>query len=238
MAEHLSDLRLDEIAAGMPVSGEARAHAEACPECGVRLREIDAARKSARGSHGYHRVQARLKAPEPRRWRWFALAIPAAVAAMVVAVVVARVEEPREPGVRLKGGYAVALLAGNGSEVERARAGERLTLAVGAAGRAEALVLAVDEGGAVEVLWPVGGVRSAPVPSGARAKLEPSFEVTPGAIAVHALFANGAIEAGAAKAALEAEVEAARRGGRTPLDARSPAGPWEGAARVVLQVAP
>lgn len=235
MGEHASDLRLDELAAGMEVPVEVRAHVGGCGVCGARLKEIEASRARARESAGFHRVKARLRAPAPRRWTWAALGVPALAAVAAALVLVVR---PPDTGTRVKGAFSVVAVAPDGSEVRRPRPGDRLNLAVGAAGRSQVLVLGVDEAGEVDILWPPVGAHSVPAPPGARAVLQPSFTVTPGSFALYALFSNGAIDGGPAKAALRAEVQATRAAGHGPLDTPAPGGPWDGAAKLVLQVEP
>src|SRR5262245_4429535 len=120
MGEHASDLRLDELAAGMEVPAEVRGHVGGCAVCGARLKEIEAARGRARESAGFHRVKARLRTPAPRRWTWVMVGGPAlaAVAAVLVLVV-----QPAETGTRVKGAFSVVAVAADGSEVQRARPG-------------------------------------------------------------------------------------------------------------------
>ncbi|HVE81219.1 MAG TPA: hypothetical protein VND93_00155, partial [Myxococcales bacterium] len=141
-------------------------------------------------------------------------------------------------GTRVKGAFSIAVVGEDGQELQRARPGDRVGIAVGAAGRAQVLVLAMDDHGAVEVLWPVEGKESGAAPPGARAVLGTSFDVTPGSLALYALFGNAPISAAEAQAALKSEVTTAAREGRGPLEAQAPRGPWEGAAKIVVQVAP
>ncbi|HYV47119.1 MAG TPA: hypothetical protein VFA20_19810, partial [Myxococcaceae bacterium] len=206
-----------------------------CAVCGARLKEIEASRARARESAGFHRVKARLRAPAPRRWTWVMVGAPALAAIAAVLLLVVR---PPEVRTRVKGAFSVVAVAADGSEVQRARPGDRLNLAVGSAGRSQVLVLGVDEAGEVDILWPPVGSHSVPAPPGAKAVLQPSFAVTPGSFALYALFSNETIDGGPAKAALRAEVQATRAAGRGPLDTPAPSGPWDGAAKLVLQVAP
>jgi len=237
MGEHASDLRLDELAAGMEVGEGTRAHVAGCQECSARLRQIETARARAKEMPGFHRVKARVRAlSERRRWTWAVFAAPAVAVALVLVLVVVR--PGAEPGTRVKGGFSIAAVTADGREVQRARPGDRLNLAIGAAGRSEVLVLGVDDRGAVEVMWPPMAPRSVQAPPGARAVLQPPFEITPGSFALYALFADAPIPAGPAKEALAAEVQAAQAVGKSPLDARAPSGPWDGTAKLVLEVTP
>lgn len=228
MADHLSALVLDELAAG-GAAPEARAHLDACPECRRRLEALKAlnlrllARPEARRA-----LDAVLppKSAAPRATRWWALiAVPLAAALAAVLLV------PRQvPEERLKGVATVELLDQAGQVVPAASAGQRVTVAVGAAGHSHAAVLAVDAVGAVSVLWPRGDAFG-PVARGARVRLEPPFDVTPGAVTLHAFFADSALPLEAAAAALR---EAVKSG--PPLAAKAPAGPWAATASARLEV--
>jgi len=146
------------------------------------------------------------------------------------------VVRPPEMGTRVKGAFSLVAVAPDGSEVQRARPGDPFKLAVGSAGRSQLLVLGVDEAGEVDIVWPPVGSHSMPAPPGARAVLNPSFALTPGSFALYALFSNETIDGGPAKAALRAAVQATRAAGHGPFDTPAPNGPWDGAAKLVLQV--
>lgn len=230
MAEHLSALALDELAAGGEPAG-ARAHLDGCGECRERLEALKAmnlrllAKPEAR--RALDAVRPREEAAPSRARRWALLALPLAAALAVFLLV------PREaPEDRLKGAATVELLDEAGAVVHAARPGQRVTVAVGAAGRSHAAVFAVEAGGAVSVLWPRGETFG-PVARGARVRLEPPFEVTPGAVTLHAFFADSALPLEAAAGALR---EAVRAGGGAPLAVATPAGAWAATASARLEV--
>lgn len=230
--EHVSDLVLDELAASLEPPAGAAAHLAGCPACSRRLADLCAARERIQASVGYARVRARLAPRKSARWPF--LVVPVAAAALL-ALVVAR---PEGQATRPKGSARVELLGANGAPVLEARPGERVVLAIGSGGKPFGLVLGVDERGQVERLWPVDAARAGAVPPGARVRLEPSFEVTAGSVALHAFFGEAPIDERAARGALEAEVESARRVGRSPLEVSTPATVSEETARTTLRVAP
>lgn len=143
-----------------------------------------------------------------------------------------------EDGVRLKGAVALRLVSAEGLPVANARPGERVTLAVGTATFRSVLVLAVDEAGAVDVLWPQGGRTSGTVTPGAEVRLTPPLEVTPGSVALHAFFSDAPLAAEPARAALLARVEEARAKGLGPLEAVTPDDVGKAHAEVRLGVEP
>ncbi|MBI3181348.1 MAG: hypothetical protein HYZ28_04325 [Myxococcales bacterium] len=217
MAEHLSNLVLDELAAGLAAPPGSQAHVDGCESCRTRLEAIARARAEAVASPRYHAIHAQLNSARPsaRPW-WLALLAPLAVAA-VLALFVA---SPEEPGsTRTKGAATVRVLRGpDGESISAARIGERVVLAVGAAGRPYGLVAAIDAAGTVSVVWPARGRLSERVPPGAQARLEPGFEVTPGSTLLLAVFSETPIELESARRAIERSVEEVRKEGRSPLE--------------------
>lgn len=230
MAEHLSALALDEAAVGAFPEG-AKAHLEACAECRARLETLTAmnARLMARpeARRALDAVKAAASPALQRRTvpRWALFAVPLAAALALFFLV------PRdEPEARLKGVATVEVIDEAGAVVRAARAGQRVAVAVGAAEHTHVAVLAVEASGAVSVLWPRGELFR-PVARGARVRLEPPFDVTPGTVVLHAFFADSALPIEAAGTALREAVKAAG-----PLEAKTPAGAWSATAMMRLEV--
>ncbi len=240
MAEHLSALVLDELAAGLPVAPADARHAKECAPCAQRLDALHTERAqiaaSPRFEEAFTAAVARGKVV-PLRRRALAVAAPLLALAAAAAVFVLRPPaRPLSDGDRLKGGPSVELLSQAGAPVTSARVGDTLTLAVGSAGFAHALVLAVDARGELTVLWPAG-LESEPLPPGARVRLGAGFQVTPGDVEVLALFSDEPISRVGAYARFAGELARARREGRPPLEAVLEPLPGErGRARVRLSV--
>jgi hypothetical protein len=242
VAEHVSDLVLDEIAAGLGVAEESRTHVKECSECSARLKRIVEAHENAKGGADYQRVFQRLKvrSPTPRHAlaRFAFLGAPLAVAAAVVILVINARTAPIDS--RLKGASSLQVVrADDGALIATAHVGDRVALVAGPAGHAFGLFLGIDEQGAIEVLWPVKAEASGAVPAGAAKRLDPPFEVTPGSFAIHAFFSDQPISTAAATKALSAACDEARKAGRSPLTAVLPLLPTEAAhARAQLTVEP
>ncbi|MCY1033010.1 hypothetical protein OV207_16180 [Corallococcus sp. BB11-1] len=239
MAEHLSRLELDEWLSGLDPTGRMGAHVASCGTCGPVAEELRRARESSlrapRAETVFAKLEAKRAQPARTRWSWGG---PLVVALAVGLTLVVYVPKGTEDGVRLKGSVALRLLSEGGAPVTNARPGERVTLAVGTGTHRDVLVLAVDEAGAVDVLWPQGGRTSGKVEPGAEVKLSPPLEVTPGSVALHAFFSDTPLLADEAKAGLLARIVEARARGRGPLDAVTPEGLGKASAHAVLRVAP
>lgn len=235
MSEHLSPLALDELAVGDP-NEAARQHLDGCPACRARLDELKKAASELSTMPAFERTLAALdtarpparRGVEPVRRRWpalLAVAVPLA-AALVFVVVSARHDE-----VRLKGAPTLELLRAE-RPVTSARPGETVTLAVGGAGSTHALVFAIDAEGTVSRLWP-SGAAAAPIDPGARVRLSPSFEVTPGSLELVAFFTSAPQPAEPVMAELRRQLAAGRRASTLELPAS-----FGRTARWTLEVTP
>ncbi|MFB1481852.1 hypothetical protein [Corallococcus sp. RDP092CA] len=238
MAEHLTRLELDEWLSGLDASGRAERHVAACPACGTLAERMRQARESSLAQPRAKAVLARLEARRARssrpRWSW---GVPLVAALAVGLALVVYVPRGADDGVRLKGNVALRLLSAQGAPVLDARPGEQVTLAVGTGPYRNVLVLAVDEAGTVEPLWPSEGATSGTVEPGAEVKLAP-LEVTPGTVALHAFFAEAPLDVASAREALASSVAEAREKGQGPLDAATPGGIGKARARALLRVMP
>jgi len=242
MGEHLSALELDEAAAGL--TPPEAAHLQACAECQQKVASLKAAGELLRQKPVFAarlaEVLQQAKAQEarsapavvadeelsvsvravkalrsgPARWLVPAFALAAGFAAFVLWPA-----PHSDDGVRLKGAPTVQVLGADGKPTERVKAGEKVTLTVGGAGRPQGLVLSLDASGEIDVVWPPQATHSAPVPAGASARLEPPFEVTPGNVRLYAFFSDGPFELGAARVWVEDAVQTARTAGQSPLQA-------------------
>ncbi len=215
MAEHLSALELDLVLTRGALDPARQAHLDACAACRERAGREQSAAEAARSLPGHDAVLARLTAKaEPAGakvlpWRKRAPVLFAAALA-VAASIVFFLSPPKEEESRLKGPVSIELIGAAGEPVTHAKVGDRVELAVGAAGKPWALVLAVDDRGNVEPLWPPGG-GSGPAPKGARATLM-SLEVTAGSVTLVALFTDQPLEPAQGRGA----VLSALRGGKVP----------------------
>src|SRR5687767_6483087 len=102
MAEHLSDLVLDEVRLGQ-APAEAGSHVQACPECSARLSAIrgeEAMLEDPRAARILHRMTARAVPSERPWWSWVLPA--AAVAAAGVVIVLLPPHEPAGHEARAK----------------------------------------------------------------------------------------------------------------------------------------
>ncbi|MBN8226694.1 hypothetical protein JYK02_04140 [Corallococcus macrosporus] len=239
MAEHLSRLELDEWLAGLDTSGRAERHLAACPACEQVAGQLRQARASSLAEPRAKAVLARLEEKRARavkpRWSW---GVPLVAALAVGLALVVYVPRGTEDGVRLKGTVALRLMSEQGATVLDARPGERVTLAVGTGPYRNVLVLAVDEAGAVDRLWPREGATSGTVAPGAEVKLSPPLEVTPGSVALHAFFSDAPLDVDQAGAALTSSIAEARAKGQAPLDVATPGDIGKAQARTLLRVVP
>ncbi|GMT96670.1 hypothetical protein KH5H1_07890 [Corallococcus caeni] len=239
MAEHLTRLELDEWLSGLDASGRAERHVAACPACGAIAERMRQARVSSLGEPRAKAVLARLEEKRARsakpRWSW---GVPLVAALAVGLALVVYVPRGTEDGVRLKGTVALRLLSEQGAPVLDAKPGEHVTLAVGTGPYRNVLVLAVDEAGAVDRLWPQEGATSGTVEPGAEVKLSPPLEVTPGSVALHAFFSDAPLDAEQAREALTARVAEAREKGQGALDVATPGDIGKAQARTLLRVVP
>lgn len=234
MAEHTSDLVLDELAAGLAAAPAQADHVRGCVRCSSRLETLSTERRASLASPGYARTLAALRAlPErPPFWRRWTFVLP--LAASLAAGAFLLVPRPTD---RIKGRPSLELLReGVGAKVTGpVRPGERLALAVGAAGAKELLVMAVGDDGSIAELWPAGGDGSGAAPSGAATVLSPAFVVTPGSATLYAFFSERPLSEKRVEAALDEAVRQARQRGKPPAEAS--VGPLPGeSARVQLQL--
>ncbi|WP_375760823.1 hypothetical protein [Corallococcus exercitus] len=239
MAEHLSRLELDEWLAGLDASGRAERHVAACAACGQVAEQLRQARASSLGEPRAKAVLARLEEKRARstkpRWSW---GVPLVAALAVGLALVVYVPRGADDGVRLKGTVALRLLSEQGTPMLDAKPGERVTLAVGTGPYRNVLVLAVDEAGVVDRLWPQEGRTSGTVAPGAEVKLSPPLEVTPGSVALHAFFSDAPLDVEQAREALTSSVAEARTKGQGPLDVETPGDIGKAQARTLLRVVP
>ena len=239
MAEHLTRLEIDEWLSGLDTTGHAERHVAACPACGMIAERMRQARASSLAQPRAKAVLARLEEKRARsakpRWSWAVPLVAALAAGLALIVYVPR---GAEDGVRLKGTVALRLLSEQGAPVLDARPGEHVTLAVGTGHYRNVLVLAVDEAGTVDALWPPEGQTSGTVEPGAEVKLSPPLEVTPGSVALHAFFADAPLDVAQARDALTSRVAEAREKGRGALDVATPGDVGKAQARTLLRVVP
>jgi len=202
VSEHVSQLVLDELAAGLLPS---HAHVDGCEQCRSKLDALKARARASRTSFGYARTKARVLSPRPSPWRWVALLATPLVAAAVFFVAV---HEGQQEGERLKGTPSIDFVRADGVSVTDVRPGTRLKLKVGAAGFTHALALAVDDKGSVEQLWPEAGADDT-LPGRGVVTLPRELEATPGPVTVHVLLSNAPIDAAKARADVGAALKAA-----------------------------
>jgi hypothetical protein len=194
----LSDLTLDRRLAGELQGRETRdaeAHLEACSDCRVRQRAIEA-ESAAFGGALPAALAVRAKAHGPRlRWIWAgAGALAAAGLAAIVLAVLPR--EPEELGVRLKGGFSLSVFARHSDgRVERLlpqarlRPGAQIRFEVSTPGEGYLAIVGIDRAGAVTAYHPAGG-DAVPVAAGSNRLLDGSIVLddTVGAERVVAVF--------------------------------------------------
>lgn len=214
MSRHVSQLVLDELAAGLQVPSDIRSHLDGCPECAARLAATRAARAASEKAYGYARTRARVTAERPSRWRELMPFIVPVVAALVFFIAISiDFGGGKNDTERLKGGASIAFRNAAGQHVTEAKPGARLALEVGAAGNTHALVLSVDKERAVETLW------SGELPPGAIVKLPVELEVTPGPVAVHVFLSRAPLDGKLVVPAMQAAIQDY---GGWPLEAPPP----------------
>ena len=200
MADHLSSLQLDEAVAGLTTDPAVSAHLAQCAECASRVEQLA-------GSGA-----ALLKKPEParqlnallahrpkRRWPLVAAAALVPLAATLLVFV-----SWKPDGDRLKGATSLEVLSDSGVRIEEARVGQHVTLAVGGGGYRYAAIIAVPPSGKMTRVWPPTGAFTGPIGPGARVRLEPGFEVTPGSVTLYAFFTDEPVKVAFFLAGLEA----------------------------------
>lgn len=176
--EHLTELQLDELAAGLTPPGD---H---LPGCGACLARLDARRAENAAFLAQPKARAQLAALTPAQparrvapWVGLGLAIAAGLTLLFV--------WPKGEDTRLKGAPAIMLLDARDTAVSHAPVGARLTLAAGGAGFTHVTVTARSADGSTAVLF------DGPLAPGARVPLS-TLEVTPGDVDVTADFSDGA----------------------------------------------
>jgi hypothetical protein len=193
-----------------------------CAHCSGRLDAFTAARRSSAAAPGYRHTLAALQQP-PRRtpfWRRWQIALPLAAS---LAAAGAFLLAPRATD-RIKGAPSLELVREGTGEVVAGpvRPGDKLALAVGAAGARQLLVMAVGDDGSIAKLWPVGRQASGPAREGAAARLSPPFVVTPGSATLFAFFFASPVASAPVEQALRDAVAAAAKRDQPPAMA-SPA---------------
>lgn len=236
MSEHLSALSLDELASGVGAQPGAAEHVAACADCAAKLGALKASRDTLLASGDAARrleaVLAKTAAPAPRpRLKLVHVAAIALPLAAGLALLIAAPVKTNDDA-RLKGAVTVELDDEAGRAVNVATPGQKLTLAVGAAGLPYGAVFAVDAQGAVTVLWPRGETMGA-VDKGARVALA-TLEVTPGDVAVVAVFSKTARPVRELERQLGALATELKASGKSPLDVAVP-GETSARARVVVK---
>jgi hypothetical protein len=205
MSEHLSDFTLDAVAVGAPWP----AHLEDCGPCRVRLERLRAHAEQVRALPRFAQVrrqvlaQAALREPPAAPWWRTVWMLVPVLATAAVALVVARgplarmaagPAESGTPGLRLKGTPSVELLRlGDGLVNPVLSEGDQVALRLQGAGYRYALVVSVDAGGLVEVLWPSASEWSGELAANSTA---PLFQVTEGDFVVHAFYSEAPLGLG------------------------------------------
>lgn len=197
MADHLSALELDVVVTGGALAAERTEHVSSCGDCRQRIDKERAAADAVRMMPQFGATLARLEAQPAKVAKVIPLSRRAPVlftlALAAAAVIVLIVNPPKDDETRLKGSASVELISEGNQAVHAAHVGDRLQLALGAAGRPYAMVLGVDEQGQIDLLWPQAGHRSGPAPKGARTVVT-RFEVTQGSITLVGLFSEQALD--------------------------------------------
>jgi len=237
MTEHLSDLVLDEIESGFLRAGPALEHLGYCSACRARLEAARNASREARANPAFRQVlaqvQQRAKAPQRRTWLW-ALIPAVACAGIALAVLLPRPTETE----RLKGAPFLHLLRADHSPVQSTlHPGDRVALALGAAGHRYALVFSIGDNREVSLLWPAGASQSGQI-HGSAAVLG-QFEVTAGSASLLALLSDEPLSWADVAPSLRAAVEQAVRKGERLSSLEPPTQLGErGRARARLEVEP
>jgi len=205
MADHLSALELDIAVSGGTLAPDRTAHLGECGDCKQKLERERSAADAVRSRPEFSATLARLSS-QPSvgakvipLWRRAPVLMTAALAAAAALVMI--INPPTADDSRLKGSANVELIGETSHAVKSAKVGERLQLALGAAGKPYAMVLGVDEHGAVDAVWPLSGQRSGPAPKGARTVVS-GFEVTEGSLTLVALYSDQPLELGEASKTL------------------------------------
>jgi hypothetical protein len=211
---------LDEIVAGLRLAPD---HVAACEACQQQLTRARSEAALVRELPEFQRTFERLR-PQPAKISWLArwalpgigLFLSAAAATLVLVV------HPGSALDQVKGAPSLALLRSSDAAAQAPlRSGEHVRLSVGAAGHPYLLVVALDETGRVDPIWPSGKATSGKAPSGGVSALEPGFEVTPGSFLLYAVFSDVPLETPGVRRALKSALEQHRRTGQ-PLWALNP----------------
>jgi membrane protein implicated in regulation of membrane protease activity len=226
MADHLSPLALDTLAAGLPVDLPASSHVASCGLCRLKLDALKAERAATMEEP---RFKALLTMLEPQAAtsspRWVPVLFAIAAGLLVVAGSRFLIAKPDDT--ILKGQQTIELLKNGDTPVTQAHVGDKLSIAVGGAGQRAVAAFTLAETGEVLELLP-----STPIAPGARVQVGKTFEVTPGGpLAVFACFGDHPLSMDALKFEL---FKQAMRPKKTPLDALPPAG----CAKTSLEVLP
>jgi hypothetical protein len=230
---HLSDWALDQLA--LEPDAAAREHLNTCARCSARSSDIAQQRRKAMESPRFEAVWSSLQRVPPRR-RWWRFAFVPAFAGVAAASIL-WIRPARHDAIRPKGGYSVAVWTAHGrvDGSQPVRPGENVSLSVNTLGRKYALILGVDEAGAVAVVWPPGAGQSGETPAAPARPLAPAFKVTPGSLTLEAFFSDKPIPAQAAIESLRRRVAANGPGAQSGQSI--PVLPFEsGRASTVLEV--
>jgi hypothetical protein len=211
MTDHLTALELDEVAAGLTADARVLAHSSACLDCAVRLSKLQASRAALLGSPAAARKLEALRSasgarPSVSRWPRRRALAAATVLVPLAAMLLVFVTTRPDGGDRLKGAVSVEVLTEAGQPATAVRVGQHVALAVGGGGHSRAAVLAKTDVGRVVVAWPQGGAETAPIAPGARVRLEPGFEVTPGSVTLYAFFSDAPVDLAPLVEGLEASL--------------------------------
>jgi hypothetical protein len=211
VSEHVSQLVLDELLAGAPPN----AHVEGCADCKARLEALTTQASASQANFAYARTRARVTSPSPAPmpWRWVAaLIIPLAAALLFFFIPHGGTPlvkgDGEGEGERLKGSASIDFITREGISVTQVHPGARLRLKIGAGGFTHALVMAVEDNGAVSQLWPQAGGDDT-LPGTGFVTLPGEVEATPGSVTVHVLLSSSPLDAAKAKADLGAAMKSA-----------------------------
>jgi hypothetical protein len=215
MADHLSALELDVMLTGGSLAPERASHASECADCKQRVDRERTAADAIRSRPEFGATLAKLTAEPQVGAKVFSLRRRAPViftlALAAAAAFVFLINPPKEDDTRIKGVASVELISDTNQVVHAAHVGDRLQLALGAAGRPFAMVFAVDDKGQIDALWPAGQ-RSGPAPKGARTVVT-RLEVTEGSLTLVALYSDQPLDVPEASKALSG----ALREGKVPV---------------------
>jgi hypothetical protein len=177
---HLSDYRLDALAAGR-ATPETSAHLAECPECQARWAELEHVDAYLRVQSRFGTVREYVKrdgalARRRRRTRYFVIA-PLAAAALAVVLLAPPLLLPHRHGRRQERmatrttAPSIEIVRVNGPGT--VRPGDRVVIQLTPTGMKQALVMGIDESGAVAQIWPASGDHSGSIPAARRAALTP-----------------------------------------------------------------